>query len=150
MLPQSEHFIQTLLTHIQQPCIMLASAEIWHIQNPVISNCSLMDIQNPAIFTKIGKPCVTLDIQNPGQTDNPGIFRTLTLRKQINTVYIQIYCISLAYLHSQNIQSTEIFKTWHIFRTISKIYEDPFCKNSYRRSYNYFSKVIYLRSLSGF
>ena len=29
-------------------------------------NCILTHIQNPVIFTKIGKPCVTPEIQKPG------------------------------------------------------------------------------------
>ena len=29
-------------------------------------NCIPMHTQKPVIFTKIGKPCVTLEIQNPG------------------------------------------------------------------------------------
>ena len=40
-------------------------------------------IQNPVIFTKLGKPCyVTLEIQNPGIIHNPKIIRTLAYLKR--------------------------------------------------------------------
>ena len=52
-----------------------------------LHNSILTYIQNPVVFAKIEKPCVTLEIQNLGQTGNPGIFRALAyLQKHINTV----------------------------------------------------------------
>ena len=70
---QKEQFIQAIFSHIQvysEPCVTLAHAEAWHIRNPGIfkpfHNCIPTHIQNPVTFTKIGKPCVTLEIQNPG------------------------------------------------------------------------------------
>ena len=41
------------------------------------NNCIPTHIQNPVIFTKMGKLCVTLEIQNPRNTDNPGVFKAL-------------------------------------------------------------------------
>ena len=66
---------------------------------------------------KIGKPCVTLEIQNP--TDNPEIFRTLT--------YLKLDTYS---------EPSQRFKM-ECFAKIVK-------------SHNYFSKVLYLRSLTEF
>ena len=85
ILPQSEQFIQALFSHIQansEPCIMLAFAE------PFL-NCIPTHIQNPVIFTKIGKLSVTLEIQKPGHNDNPAIFRTLTYLIFRTLTYLQ-------------------------------------------------------------
>ena len=41
-------------------------------------NCIPKHIQNPAIVKKIGKPSVTLLIQNPGIFNTPHICRTLS------------------------------------------------------------------------
>ena len=51
------------------PCVTLTYVEIWHIfgilkYSESFRNCVLTQTQNPAIFTKISKPCVTLEIQN--------------------------------------------------------------------------------------
>ena len=85
ILPQSEQFIQALFSHIQAnsgPCIMLAFAE------PFL-NCIPTHIQNPVIFTKIGKLSITLEIQKPGHNDNPAIFRTLTYLIFRTLTYLQ-------------------------------------------------------------
>ena len=89
---------------MQKPGIL----ESWTFQNPSIitenwyigilefsepfHNCISTHIQNPVIFTKIGKPCAILVIQNPG------ILTTL------------------------NIQNPDIFKTPEIFRPLSKMF----------------------------
>ena len=48
---------------------MHAYAETWHIWNLECSKpihaCILTHIQNSVIFTEIGKPCVTQEIQDP-------------------------------------------------------------------------------------
>ena len=44
-------------------------------------NCIQTHIQNPVIFTKKGKPFVTLEIQNPWHIDSPGILGTLSYFK---------------------------------------------------------------------
>ena len=45
-------------------------AETWHVPHPVIfrtfHNCNPTHIQKPVTFIKIGKPCVTVEIQTPG------------------------------------------------------------------------------------
>ena len=46
-------------------CRNLAYLESCNIQNPSLI-ASWVHFQNPVKFTKIGKPCVTLEIQNPG------------------------------------------------------------------------------------
>ena len=40
--------------------------------------CIQTHVQKSVMFTKIGKSCVTLEIQNPSNIDNHGIFITLT------------------------------------------------------------------------
>ena len=73
--------VVVLFNHIQaysEPRVTFAYAETWHIQNPVIFRTLTIfvnmglnqdaipsSIQNPVIFMKIGKPCVTREIQNP-------------------------------------------------------------------------------------
>ena len=52
------------------------------------------------------------DIQNQKYIKNPGILTTVI------------------YLESQYIQNADMFKIWSIFRTLSNIYEEAFCKNS--------------------
>ena len=71
-LPYTKHFIQTLFNHIQaysEPCVTLAYAETWHIRNlGIFRTLPLLNpdnIQNSVIFTKIGKHCLTLEIQSP-------------------------------------------------------------------------------------
>ena len=53
--------IFTNIKAYSEPCVTLAFAEIWHNRN-----CTLMHIQTPVILTKIGEPCLTLEIQNSG------------------------------------------------------------------------------------
>ena len=70
---------------------MLAYAKTWHIgiveYSELFYNCITTHIQSSIIFTEIGKPCVNLEIQSPGHTDNPGILRTLAyLQKQVNPI----------------------------------------------------------------
>ena len=48
-----------------------------------------------------------------------------------------------------SIQNSSIFKTQHIFKTLSKIW-DNFFFSKIIKNYNYFSKVLYLRSLTEF
>ena len=79
-------------------------------------NCIPIHTQNPVIFTKIGKLCVTLEIQNP---DSSGIFRTLT--------YLKLDTYS---------EPSQRFKIECFAKIIL--------------SYNYFSKVLYLKPLTGF
>ena len=79
---------ETLIRHIQnlvlirtvysgiiqaysEPCVTPGYAETWDIfgileYSTPFYNCIRTYIQNTVIFTKIGKPSVTLEIQNPG------------------------------------------------------------------------------------
>ena len=87
-------------------------------------NCIMVHVQNTVIFTKIGKPCITLEI-----LENPGIL------------------IILEY------SEPDIFKTWNMFRNLSMIKESVLERECFAKTvkgYNYFSKVVYLRSLTGF
>ena len=95
-------------------------------------NCIPTHIQNPVIFTKIGKPCVILEIQNsdtlynpgnskPWHTDIPGIFR------------------ALKYLKPDTYSGPSHRLKMKCFAKINKSY-----------AVIIFSKALYLRSLPGF
>ena len=79
-------------------------------------NCVLVHFQNPVKFTKIGKPCVTLEIQNPD---------ILT--------FLEYWQLLKSYIYAEPSQSRKM----ECFAKIFKIY-------------NYFSKAIYLTSLTRF
>ena len=59
-----------------EPCVTVAQKKPG-IKPSIIAS---QHIRNPVIFTKIGKPCVTLEIQ-PWHIDNLGIFTNLTYLK---------------------------------------------------------------------
>ena len=68
------------------------------------------------------------NIQNPSITISQHIFRTLSNLRKFT-----------------KIQNSDIFKTLHMCRTLSKIWDGVFCKY-----YTYFSKELHLRFLTRF
>ena len=66
-------FIQMLFSHIQvdsETCVTLAYADsgiskILKFSEP-FHNCNPTHTQNPVIPMKLGRPCVIVEIQNPG------------------------------------------------------------------------------------
>ena len=95
-------------------------------------------------------PCVTLTDSQPCHILSPGIYRTRGLFKtlwnvdQAHTIASRRIFKTLWHLQKfTNIQNSDIFKIQDIFRTLYF-----FCKIV--KNYNYFSKVLHLRSLTRF
>ena len=76
----------SIIRTLRNPCIMQRAGifEILEYSEP-FHNCILLYIQNPVTFTKIGKPCVTMEIQNSSILTNlvPDIFKTINTGLQI-------------------------------------------------------------------
>ena len=93
-----------------------------HTQNPAIGHYS-------AIFRHIQNLVQCLHMQKP---DILGILKYPKLLHNCDLIHIQNHVI---------------FKSWHKLRTLSKIQNGVFVKIV--KNYNYFSKVLHFRSLTG-
>ena len=73
------------------------------------------------------------------------VFRTSSGHNFVEWVASRRIFRTLAYLRKfMNMQNSDIFKTWHIFRTLSRYKMESFKKII--KNYNYFSKALFLRS----
>ena len=127
-----------------------------HIQNPAIVRTVYSGIILPYsdIFRTWRNACICKNltyleswyIQNPYIIASQRIIRILSyFRKYVNPIKPWKFR-TLAWRQSWNIQNPGIFKTWDVFGTSQRLNIECFVKTV--KSYNYFSKVLYLRSLT--
>ena len=126
-MPIQEYSTPFVTLPYLQPCHVLSP----HIFRTVGLFKTLWDVDytysepcHRTLFRHIQNLVQHLHMQKP---DILGILQYSELFHNCIPTHIQNPAILQTFM---NIQNFDIFKTWHTFRTLSKIYNGVFCKNS--------------------